>query len=536
MHTVPTPTTPARFAPSPLRLVALLIVVGTALRVSAAVSVGLGNDEGYHYTFARHLDLCYFEHAPMFAWLGRLGLELGGDTALAFRLPFIALFALTTWLMFSVGSRLFGPWAGLGAALLLNLAPVFSLTTATCVLPDGPLMMSWIACTACLARIFLDPELRWPTLWWLAAGLFLGLALLSKFHGFFLAAGAVLFVLTCREQRHWLWRRGPYLGVLVAAVVFSPVLIWNYRNDWITFTWQGERGLASSGLHPIWLARSIGGQAMWLTPLVWGALIWELCRCLRRGPGDRPRWLVACLAVVPIVFFTAISVYAPIGFLFHWQAPGYLLLFLPLGASLWRGWTGARAKLSRTWLAAASGSALAIMAAVTTHAANGWWLELMPASLAAEAAPVDPTLEALDLAPIQSALAERGLLDRDDVFVFTNRWFLSGRVNFALHGRAEVLCLSPNDPRGFAFFTDQRSYLGKDGIFLSTAQFSPTPQQEFAAYFDRVETLGRVVVERGGRPAQTWYVHRCVRLHTTITQPYGLNSMRQQDHVLLAGR
>src|SRR5262245_3039722 len=387
---------------APARAVVVLIFVGTAFRLLAASAVGLGNDEGYHYTCARHFDLCYFEHAPMFAWLGRLGLELGGDTALAFRLPFVALFAATTWLAFIVGRQLFGPWAGATAALFLNLAPVFSLTTATFVLPDGPLMAAWLACAACLVRIFFEPALRRPTLWWLGAGLFLGLALLSKFHGLFLAAGVVLFVLTRRDQRRWLWHPGPYLGVLVALAVFSPVLIWNAQHHWITFTWQSKRGLVSSGLHPEWLARSIGGQALWLTPLIWGPLVWELGRCLRRGPGDGPYWFIACLAVIPIVFFTAIAVYAPIGFLFHWQAPGYLLLFLPLGATIHRQLNCIETWpfLWRAWLVTAPAAAVLIMIAVTTQAVSGWWLRVLPEPLASRAAPVDPTLEALDLAPL----------------------------------------------------------------------------------------------------------------------------------------
>ncbi len=56
------------------------------------------------------------------------------------RLPFILLFAGTTWLMYRLTARLFGEPAGLWAAVLLNLSLVFSITSGGWVLPDGPLM------------------------------------------------------------------------------------------------------------------------------------------------------------------------------------------------------------------------------------------------------------------------------------------------------------------------------------------------------------------------------------------------------------
>ncbi|MBV8231324.1 MAG: hypothetical protein JO329_15190, partial [Planctomycetaceae bacterium] len=49
-----------------------LIVVSGLLRLGWAASLGLGNDEAYHYLFTTHPDWSYFDHPPMLAVVGSL--------------------------------------------------------------------------------------------------------------------------------------------------------------------------------------------------------------------------------------------------------------------------------------------------------------------------------------------------------------------------------------------------------------------------------------------------------------------------------
>ena len=93
----------------------------------------------------------------------------GSESAIAVRFPFVALFALTTWLMYRVTAGLFGAPAGLWAAILVNMVPVLGVTSATWVLPDGPLFVALLGAAACLiAAIGSSRRPAWG--WWLAAG------------------------------------------------------------------------------------------------------------------------------------------------------------------------------------------------------------------------------------------------------------------------------------------------------------------------------------------------------------------------------
>ena len=83
--------------------------------------------------------------------------------------------------------------------------------------------------------------------WWLAAGLFAGLALLSKFTAIMLLPAVAAFVLVPDWRRRWLLSPWPFLAALIAVIVFLPVLIWNAEHDWASFRFQFVRAVAT---HP----------------------------------------------------------------------------------------------------------------------------------------------------------------------------------------------------------------------------------------------------------------------------------------------
>lgn len=506
---------------SPEAAVLGLIALGTALRLAAAHWAGLCYGESYYFACARHPSLGYFDHPPLSILLATGSLWLTGEVGgLVLRWPFIVLFAGTSWLLFLLGRRLFGGWPGFYAALLLNLAPVFSLSVGIFLQPDGPLMFFWLATVFCLIHLLLEPAPRRPLLWWAAAGATLGLGMLSKYTAVLLVAGAGLYVLGRREQRRWLRHPGPYLALAIAALVFSPVLLWNARHHFISFVWQSTRGLDElQGIHLEWMLRNIGGQALELLPWVWVALVVELGRSFRRSaPAERK--LLGCLAVLPIVLFTAVASYALTGQRhFHWGMPGYLLLFLPLGDTLHRRLQQGH-RFSRWALGATAALSILFMTGLASHVATGWLKDGPRPLAAALAGDKDPTLECIDFTALDRAFAERGILGSREVFVFSDWWFRAGKVEYALKGRLPVLALHPTDPRSFAFFDDTERWLGKDGILVTTKTSVQEVRAHYGAYFARISDLGQVPVGRRGRHEVTLYLYRCEELTRPYPVPY----------------
>src|SRR5690242_9551447 len=167
--------TAAAWLKKPAGGVAVLIFGTFLVRLLFASALGLGVDESYMVAAGRKLQLSYFDHPPIAWWMAWGAAHLAGsESAIVVRLPFIVLFALTTWLMYRVAGTLFGAPAGLWAAVLLNLVPVFGITSATWVLPDGPLFAALLGATLCLvAALRSNGRTAWG--WWVAAGLCAGL-------------------------------------------------------------------------------------------------------------------------------------------------------------------------------------------------------------------------------------------------------------------------------------------------------------------------------------------------------------------------
>jgi Dolichyl-phosphate-mannose-protein mannosyltransferase len=488
---------------TPRRTLWGLIVVSAALRLAWASSLGPGTDEAYHYLFAVHRDWSYFDHPPMLAVVESLGLALAGGTTstLALRLGFIALFAGSTWLMARLGSRFFGPWVGVLAALGLNVSAYHTAAAGVFALPDGPLLFFWLLTLDRLAAAFEEPDRTWP---WVGVGLAWGCALLSKYHAVFLPAGAFLYILLEPTARRALLKPGPYLALAIGVVVFSPVIGWNASHGWASFAFQGGRAVGKIGFRLDTLLGAIAGQAAYLFPWIWFslvALLFQSLRTISRGNSTAERFLV-CQAVAPIAAFTAVACVRPV--LPHWTLVGYLALF-PLLGRLWE--SRLRENPRRM------GSLLALAAAVPIGITSFLVVEYRTGMLQAVGLPpkVDPTVDMYGWDQVSTELGRRGLLDDPKVFLFSRSWFTSGHLAFATRkSGVPVLCYNHKDARSFAFWSRPDEWVGRDGILVSVdeANYEPACYERF---FERIEPLGQFEVERLGGPIRKVRLYRCVR-------------------------
>ena len=127
--------------------------------------------------------------------------------------------------------------------------------------PDAPFYVAWAGGLYFLSRALLQGSRAA----WIGAGFFLGLGMFSKYTMGLMVPAAALFILTDRQSRRWLLRPEPYLALLIAALIFLPVLYWNYTHDWLSFSFQGSRRW-SSGVH-FSLHILLGSILILLTPV-----------------------------------------------------------------------------------------------------------------------------------------------------------------------------------------------------------------------------------------------------------------------------
>src|ERR1043166_267596 len=222
-------------------------------------SVNLIPEEAYYWNYARHLDWSYLDHPPMVGWLIWLSTSLLGKSELSVRLPAYVCWIITAVFMFRLTLTLFDRPAALRAILLLAVLPIY-FGLGLFMTPDAPLCAAWAGCLYFLERALLAQDRR---AWWWAA-LCLGIGMLSKYTIALLGLGTLIFLLVDKRSRRWLSRPDPYVAAVIALIVFLPVLLWNMRNDWVSFAFQGSSRW--SGKYVFSLHVLIGSILLLLTP------------------------------------------------------------------------------------------------------------------------------------------------------------------------------------------------------------------------------------------------------------------------------
>ena len=232
------------------RTVVLLIAALTAMRLVYAGVLDLRTDEAYYWTWSKESALAFLDHPPGIAWLIRFGTAIFGDTRIGVRFGGIVAMLVTQLLLADIVRRVTHDASAVIFAVLLPEAALYYGLLMAKVAPDTAMIPCAVAMLWSLVRLHESGNPRW----WLAAGLFAGLALLAKFTAIMLLPAVAAFLLVPDWRWRWLLSPWPWLAALIAAIVFLPVLIWNAEHDWASFRFQFVRAVAA---HPFSL-RTVG--------------------------------------------------------------------------------------------------------------------------------------------------------------------------------------------------------------------------------------------------------------------------------------
>ncbi|MGH2374317.1 MAG: glycosyltransferase family 39 protein, partial [bacterium] len=328
------------------------VVAGGLARIVLAGRLPIGDDEAYYWLWSQHLAWSYPDHPPMIAAVVAASTHLFGDGVLGIRALAVLIATVTPLAVYVAGRDLFDERAAMLAGLITAMLPAFAVGTVF-AFPDAPLALFWgLALWAGWRAL---QEGGW---WWVATGAAVGLALLSKLTAFALVLGFA-GALAAGGWRRAVRDPGFYAGILVAAALFAPVVIWNARHDWfllhITLSrepWMTPRSIPEN------LLFFVGGQILYygaLAPVLVGAAI---AGVRRRHPALR------YLAWMSLPLLIAMGVAAlgarpkP-----HWPGPAYVSMALALGA-LWDEWTQRRPGLFRASVALTAGTTAALFVAL----------------------------------------------------------------------------------------------------------------------------------------------------------------------------
>jgi len=345
-----------------LLAVAALIAALTAMRVVHASLVDLRTDEAYYWTWSKESVLSFLDHPPMIAWFIRIGTAIFGDTNFGVRFAGLVAMLVTQLLLADIVRRVTHDLRAVMIALLMMEAALYYGLLMAKVSPDIALIPFLTAMVWALVRLAESDDARW----WLAAGVFAGLALLSKFTAALMLPAVAAFMLVPRWRARWLRSLYPWAAALIAFALCLPVVIWNLQHDWASFRFQFVRAAATHEWSLRTLGEFIGLQfglvGFILLPVVLTGVALTAWRGYRRL--DAVAILLSTAVIVPFFYFLWKSLSLRVGDtwpMFMWPF-GFAATAINLAMLRREGWPESFVRRSFRWvrLAIISGIALVV--------------------------------------------------------------------------------------------------------------------------------------------------------------------------------
>ncbi len=309
------------------------------LKFFLAWSFPLTSDEAFFYQWGLRPAWGFSDHPPMVGWM-LTALSAIGDNPLILRSVTVLLTPLIGWGIADVlrrslpEERRASAWIAGSIFMWMPFSLVFVLVTT-----DTPLLLFMALSAWLYFRADLCQRSQAASLWYLASGLALGLAGLSKYFGALLALAYFAHLLIFRRDRAW-------AVILIAAVSLSVVsinILFNAHHGWTNVMFnvfnRNERAGFQLRTALLFLAMMLYLLMPWLVYHVWRS------RKTKASSSTATQSLALALFATPYAIFFGLSFFRDVGL--HW-----VLGFVPMYV-VWVAWRLELAQLRTclTWTA-----------------------------------------------------------------------------------------------------------------------------------------------------------------------------------------
>lgn len=298
-----------------------------AIKLHIAATLAPFGDEAFYWQESRALDWSFTDVPPATAVLIRAGETVFGHSPLGMRSLFLLLGAALPLWLWQVARResdvASASWVAIGW-LLLPLGG----TLGVMAMPDVPLTLAALAMLSGLLRLARG-EAHGNVL----LGVGLALAWLSHYRAAMLLPGGIGLLLCVRGARAWWSRRGFWFALAAGSLGLLPLLLFNASQGWSGLSFQlVER-------HP-WRFHADGlaqplEQALVVTPLLYGVLLWALWRSWRVRNESLAAAVLAWSGLSVAIGYFVFGLFGDdLRFRLHWPLPAYVAALIALARLL----------------------------------------------------------------------------------------------------------------------------------------------------------------------------------------------------------
>ncbi|MCA2624391.1 MAG: glycosyltransferase family 39 protein [Microcystis sp. M20BS1] len=521
------------------RIAVYLLIGGLLFRIIIALGLYPGYDEAYYYVYSHNLDWSYFDHPPIVAISTGFGTWITGlVNQFTIRFGTLLFYTGSLCLLYLTALKLFSLPVARMTLAIATLIPIYGIVFGILSQPDSPLIFFWSLTVYLAAQEFwpIREKNYHPSYRLAYIGLAVGLAVLSKYHGFILGFGLVLFCLT--TPRYWPVFRSPWLGLgfILFLITLLPIIYWNINHDWISFRFHLEDRFSGEpktfnilgilsviGISIATMFPPFGLPMWWVTFKSFAEQIPNFLskkRFFQRDEESLKKWLILSVSlplILGMLYVGASHYLAP-----SWILPGFWSCTILLGekANTWQ--QSSRIWVKR-WLWGSGIFIVTVLSIAMLHVTFGTFQKpsqyaIFGGIIAPEQ---DPSREIVDIDQLRQGFAnspELLALLKDSSFVFTHSFYVTAWLDMAIYPLVPipVTCFN-NDQRGYQIWFNPQEWIGKNGLLITTNSSLERPEiiDRYRPYFQDITKVAVIPIKRGGVAIEQFHVYQAKGLIKT---------------------
>ncbi len=360
-----------------------------------------------------------------------------------------------------------------GYSLIFYNLTVFGNLYSITMVPDTPLIFFWLLIVYSIQKVLITDK----KYWWIIAGAAFGFSLMSKYSAIIVTGSLFLFLILSRKHRRILLTPYPYLSLLFGLIVFSPVIYWNYINDWASFKFQfSERAQKAKPLQLKYFFQLIFSQLFLLTPFVFSLLLSTIYGFMRKWKEIQKFDLIFWAGIPVMVIFTLVSFKSLVKM--NWLLPGYtcfmLILAIKKGAVFETTSKIAKAGIAVSLLLITTGYSVLIVPNVPLGQGNTWsgWNDAA--------------------SKVYQLQLEKG--GREECFIFGNSYKSAALLKFYLPDQQNTFAENIFGERAlqFDYWEDPKKLIGKNALYVFDDRKEYKPKLETVAkHFEEINEIAK---------------------------------------------
>ena len=414
-------------------IVLFFLFIVTIFRIYYIVTgpIDLSPDEAHYWDWSRHLQLSYYSKGPAIAYIIKISTAILGNSVIGIRMPAIILSFLSSLILYKlsmeIGKKLSLSLekisiAALFSAIQLQIIPLLS-TYGVIMTTDALLIFFWSLALLLFWKIISTYNLKSDIKTWTGLGIIVGVGLLSKYTMAFFYICSFLYIIL--RKRDLLFKFHPWIAFLVSMLVFSPVILWNAQNHWVTFLHTAGQAHLSEGfiIKPERFFEFIGSQIGVISPIMFIFIALSLFYLYKECS------LLWWFCVPILAFFLLKSLHAKVQA--NWALPGYITGIIATSLYVVKKWQSFSKQRKLLFIL---GVSISVLITILAH---------YPAAIRIPYK-FDPSVRLRGWEELGEYISEKIKyeLPEETLFIFSDSYQVTAELAFYVNGHPKVFCIN----------------------------------------------------------------------------------------------